>query len=105
MRRALLLLVAAAAVAVFLVPVRGKTLWARAQRQGLPAAACEAIRGALGWLGGAGRKRLPSPAAPVAAGRRAPEAGSDRILKAPPQERLSPGDRASLDRLVHARAR
>jgi len=35
----------------------------------------------------------------------APEPGADRILKAPPKERLSPDDRASLDRLVHSRAR
>jgi hypothetical protein len=29
----------------------------------------------------------------------------ERILKAPPKERLSPDDRASLDRLVHAHSR
>ncbi len=104
MRKALLLLVAAAAVAVCLVPFRGRTLWERAQRHGLPAAASEAMRGALGWFDAGSRKRSPAPAA-AAAGRRAPEAGADRILKAPPKERLSPDDRAALDRLVDARSR
>ncbi len=106
MRKALLLLVVAAAVAVCLVPFHGRTLWERAQRHGLPAAASEAMRGARGWFDVGSRKRSPTPAAPAAAaGRRAPEAGADRILKGPPKERLSPDDRASLDRLVDARSR
>jgi hypothetical protein len=105
MRSALLLLVLAAVVAVFLVPFQGRTLWERAQRRGMPAAASQAMRGALTWVGAGPRRRsIPAPPA-AAAGRRAPDAGADRILKAPPKERLSPDDRASLDRLVHARSR
>jgi hypothetical protein len=102
MRKALLLLVLAAAAGVCLVSFRGKTLWRRAQRQGLPAAASEAMRGAFGWFDTGSRTRAPAPAA---AARRSPAAGADRILKAPPKERLSPDDRASLDRLVDARSR
>jgi len=105
MRKALLLLVVAAAAAVCLVSFRGKTLWQRAQRHGLPAAASEAMRGALGWFDTGSRNRAPTQAAPAAAARRSPAAGADRILKAPPKERLSPDDRASLDRLVDARSR
>jgi hypothetical protein len=106
MRKALLLLAVAAAVAVCLVSFRGRTLWRRAQRDGLPAAASEAMRGALGWFDGRSHRRTSAPATPAAAAaRRSPAAGADRILKAPPKERLSPGDRASLDRLVDARSR
>jgi hypothetical protein len=102
MRKALLLLVVAAAAGVCLVSIRGKTLWQRAQRHGLPAAASGAMRGALGWFDTGSRNHASAPAA---AARRSPAAGADRILKAPPKERLSPDDRASLDRLIDARSR
>ena len=106
MGKAILLVFVGAVVAAFLVPFQGKTLWQRAERRGAPAAASKAIRSALGWFGGARPHRWSPAAAPAAAaGRRAPEPGADRILKAPPKERLSPDDRASLDRLVHSRAR
>jgi len=106
MGKALLLLLLGAIVAAFLVPFQGKTLWQRADRRGVPAAASQAMRVALGWFGGAHPKRSHGAAPPAAAaGRRAPDPGADRILKAPPKERLSPDDRASLDRLVHSRAR
>ena len=59
MRSALLLLVVAAVVAVFLVPFQGRTLWERAKRRGVPAAASQAMRGALGWFG-AGPRMRPS---------------------------------------------
>jgi hypothetical protein len=106
MGKALLLLLLGAIVAAFLVPFQGKTLWQRAERRGVPAAASQAMRVALRWFGGAHPKRSHAAAPPgAAAGRRAPDPGADRILKAPPKERLSPDDRASLDRLVHSRAR
>ena len=106
MGKALLLVFLGALIAGFLVPFEGKTLWQRAERRGAPAAASKAIRGAIAWFGGARPKRSPAAGPPAtAAGRRAPEPGADRILKAPPKERLSPDDRASLDRLVHSRAR
>ena len=106
MGKALLLVLLGAIVAGFLVPFEGKTLWQRAERRGVPGAASQAMRVALGWFGGRHAKRSHA-AAPTAAaaGRRAPDPGADRILKAPPKERLSPDDRASLDRLVHSRAR
>ena len=104
MGKALLLVLLGAVVAGFLVPFEGKTLWQRAERRGVPVAASRAMRVALGWFGAAHRKGSHAAAAP-AAGRRAPDPGADRILKAPPKERLSPDDRASLDRLVHSHAR
>jgi hypothetical protein len=104
MGKALLLLLVAAIVAVFFVPLHGKTLWDRAQRHGFPAAAAYVARGALHWFSGTPRKRSVA-AAPVAAGRRAPEPAPERILKAPPKERLSSEDRASLDRLVDSHGR
>jgi len=107
MGKALLLLLLGAIVAAFLVPFQGKTLWQRAERRGVPVAASRAMRVALGWFGAAHPKRSHASAAPAAAaaGRRAPDPAADRILKAPPKERLSPDDRASLDRLVDSRAR
>ncbi|MFL5310567.1 MAG: hypothetical protein ACJ79H_08970 [Myxococcales bacterium] len=106
MGKALLLALVAAVVVAFLVPFEGQTLWQRAERRGIPAAASRAVRVALRWFGEAHSKRSHLAAAPnAAAGRRAPDSGADRILKAPPKERLSPDDRASLDRLVHSRAR
>jgi hypothetical protein len=104
MGKALILLLVAAIVAVFFVPLHGKTLWDRAQRNGLPAAAAYVARGAVHWFGGRPRNRSVA-AAPVAAGRRAPEPASERILKAAPKERLSSEDRASLERLVNDHAR
>jgi hypothetical protein len=106
MGKALLLLLLGAIVTAFLVPFQGKTLWQRAERRGIPVAASRAMRVALGWFGAAHPKRSHAAAAPAAAaGRRAPDPAADRILKAPPKERLSPDDRASLERLVHSRAR
>jgi hypothetical protein len=106
MGKALLLVFVGAVVAAFLVPFQGQTLWQRAERRGASAAAFYALRVAVGWFGGAHANRLHAAAPPAAAaGRRAPDPGADRILKAPPKERLSPDDRASLDRLVHSRAR
>ncbi len=106
MRKALLLLAIGAVFAVVLVQLDGKTLWERAQRRGLPQAASRIVRGALSWVGGAQRKRPVASAAPAAAaGRRASEPSPERILKAPPKERLSPDDRASLDHLVTTRSR
>jgi hypothetical protein len=105
MGKALLLVLLGAIVAAFLVPFQGKTLWQRAERRGVPVAASQAVRVALGWFGAA-HPKPPAAAAPAAAaGRRAPDAAADRILKAPPKEKLSPDDRASLDRLVHSHAR
>jgi hypothetical protein len=100
MGRALLLLMVAAIVAVFVVPLHGKTLWDRAQRRGLTDSAVVAVRGVVNFFSPPGRKRAVASAAPAAAGRRAPEPSGERILKAPPKEKLSPEDRASLDRLV-----
>jgi len=103
MGKLLMLLLIAAVVAVFLVPLHGKTLWQRAGRRGLPHAAALVARGAFGWFAEALRNREPSAAPSAQAqvrSRRAPEARTDRIVKAPPKERLSSGDRASLDRLV-----
>jgi len=106
MGKALLLVLLGAIVAAFLVPFQGKTLWQRAERRGVPASASRAMRVALGWFGAPHPKRFYGGGAPAAAaGRRAPDPAADRILKAPPKERLSPDDRASLDRLVHSRAR
>jgi hypothetical protein len=106
MGKALLLVLVGAIVAAFLVPFQGKTLWQRAERRGVPAAAFQAMRVALGSVDGAHPKRSYASAPPAAAaGRRAPDPAADRILKAPPKERLSPDDRAALDRLVHSRAR
>jgi hypothetical protein len=104
MGKALLLLMVAAIVAVFLVPLHGKTLWDRAQRRGLPNAAAHAVRGAVSWFAGTPRKRSVA-SAPAAAGRRSPEPAPERILKGPPKERLSSEDRASLERLVNTHAR
>jgi hypothetical protein len=104
MGKALILLLVAAIVAVFFVPLHGKTLWDRAQRNRLPAAAAHVARGAIHWFVGRPRSRSVATA-PVAAGRRAPEPASERILKAPPKERLSSEDRASLERLVNHHAR
>ena len=106
MGKALLLVFLGAIVAAFLVPFQGKTLWQRAEQRGVPAAASQAMRGALRWFGGTRPNRLHAAAPPAAAaGRRSPDPGADRILKAPPKERLSPDDRASLERLVHSRSR
>jgi len=104
MGKALLLLLIGAIVAVFLVPLHGKTLWDRAQRRGLPNSAVAAVRGVAGFFSGPPRKRAVASAAPAPAGRRAPEP-AERILKAPPKERLSSEDRASLDRLVDTHRR
>jgi len=104
MGKALLLLLIGAIVAVFLVPLHGKTLWDRAQRRGLPNSAMVAVRGVVGFFSGPTRKRSVASAAPAPAGRRAPEP-AERILKAPPKERLSSEDRASLDRLVDTHRR
>jgi hypothetical protein len=104
MGKALILLVVAAIVAVFFVPFHGKTLWQRAQHRGLAASAAYMARGALHWFSEPPRKRSVA-SAPVAAGRRAPEPAPERILKAPPKEKLSPEDRASLERLVNTHAR
>ena len=105
MSKALLLLMVGAIVAVFLVPLHGKTLWDRAQRHGLPHSTMLAVRGVVSFFSGPPRKRAVASAAPAAAGRRAPEPSAERILKAPPKERLSSEDRASLDHLVHAHGR
>jgi len=105
MGKLLMLLLIPAVVAVFLVPMHGKTLWQRAERQGLPRAAALVARGTLAWVAGALRKSEPASAPPARAAarsRRVAEARTDRIVKAPPKERLSTGDRASLDRLVDA---
>jgi hypothetical protein len=104
MGKALMLLLVAAIVAVFFVPFHGKTLWARAQHRGLAATAVYMAREAFHWFSETPRKRSVA-SAPVAAGRRAPEPAPERILKAPPKERLSPEDRASLERLVNNHAR
>jgi len=104
MGKALLLLMVGAIVAVFLVPLHGKTLWDRAQRRGFPNSAVAAVRGAVSFFSAPPRKRAVASAAPAAAGRRAPEP-AERILKAPPKERLSSEDRASLDRLVDTHRR
>jgi hypothetical protein len=103
MGKALLLLMIGAIVAVFLVPLHGKTLWDRAQRRGLPNSAVAAVRGAVSFFSAPPRKRAVA-SAPAAAGRRPPEP-AERILKAPPKERLSSEDRASLDRLVDTHRR
>ena len=105
MGKALMLLLIAAIVAVFFVPFHGNTLWDRAQRRGLAASAVHVARGAFHWFSATPRKRSVATAAPVAAGRRAPEPAPERILKAPPKERLSPQDRASLERLVNDHSR
>jgi hypothetical protein len=105
MGKALLLLMVGAIVAVFFVPLHGKTLWDHAQRHGLPHSAMLAVRGVATFFSGPARKRAVAAAAPAAAGRRAPEPSAERILKAPPKERLSTEDRASLDRLVDTHRR
>ncbi|HWE23081.1 MAG TPA: hypothetical protein VG496_03990 [Myxococcales bacterium] len=105
MGKALLLLLIGAIVAVFFVPLHGKTLWDRAQHRGLPNSVAVAARGVVSFFSGPQKKRAVASAAPAAAGRRAPEPAGERILKAPPKERLSPDDRASLDRLVDTHRR
>jgi hypothetical protein len=105
MGKALMLLLVAAIVAVFLVPFHGKTLWDRAQQRGFAASALYAARGAFHWFSPSPRKRSVATAAPVTAGRRAPDPTSERILKAPPKERISSEDRASLERLVNTHGR
>ena len=100
-----MLLLIAAIVAVFFVPFHGKTLWDRAQHRGLAASAVHVARGAFHWFSATPRNRSVAAAAPVVAGRRAPEPTSERILKAPPKERISPEDRASLERLVSSHGR
>jgi hypothetical protein len=93
MLKALFLVFVGAIVAVCLVPLHGRTLVERADPHGLPAAAAEAVRSALGLFGRAG---WTSPAA------RRPQ---ERRPQERPKERLSAGERASLDTLVHSRAR
>jgi hypothetical protein len=105
MGKALLLVVTGAIVAVFLVPLHGKTLWERAQRRGLPSSAAVAVRSVANFFSGPPRKRAVASAAPAAAGRRPPEPTAERILKAPPKEHLSNEDRATLDRLVDTHRR
>ena len=106
MGKVLFLLLVAAVFAVCLVPVHGKTVWDHAREGGLSAAASTAVRGAIAWVRGPPHKRTRTVSADAApAARRRPDAAPERILKAPPKERLSPDDRASLDRLVHARSR
>jgi hypothetical protein len=100
MLRALFLLFVGAVVAVCLVPLHGRTLLERADQNGLPAAAAEAVRSALDRFGGATRGHRKSPAA-----RRAGTEPGERVVEARPKERLSAGDRASLDHLVRSRAR
>jgi len=106
MGKVLFLLLVAAVFAVCLVPVHGKTIWDHAQEDGFSSAAASALHGAIAWVRGPAHKRartISADAAPAA--RRRPDAAPERIAKAPPKERLSPDDRASLDRLVHARSR
>jgi hypothetical protein len=103
MGKALFLLLVVAVFAVFLVPVGGKTLWDHAHERGFSAAASSAVRQATAWIRGSPQKRTRTASAD--APRTAHRATPERILKAPPKERLSPDDRASLDRLVHTQSR
>ena len=112
------LCVAAAAVAIFLLPLDGGfTLWERAQREGVPHEVATAAAGAWRWV----MERVPGEppernsrwrrgTEPLARAQErrerwddrdwqgledAPEV--DRIAKAPPRERLVSRDRAALD--------
>ena len=95
-----MLLLMAMVVAVFFVPLHGKTLWDRAERRTLPHAVGQVVRHTFG-LSPAQSRTAAAPSPGVRA--RAPQAGVDRIVKAPPKERLSSEDRAALDRLVDSR--
>jgi hypothetical protein len=97
-----MLLVMAMVVAVFFVPLHGKTLWDRAERRALPHAVGEVVRHTLGVS--PAQQKVASAQAPTVRAR-APQSGVDRIVKAPPKERLSSEDRAALDRLVDSRRR
>ncbi len=114
-----MLCAAAAAAALFLLPLDGATLWERAQREGLPDEVASEAVGAWRWL----KERVPGDPAPrkprwrkgtepLARARdrvdrwddhtsqEEPAPEQDRAAKAPPKEKLSPGDQEALDRLV-----
>ncbi len=119
-----MLCAAAAAVAVFLLPLDGLTLWERAQREGLPEEIATAASGAWRWV----MERVPGTPAqrnprwrkgtePLARaqerlGRWDDDASEDQdpesdavLVNPPPKERLSDEDRTGLDRLVTGRGR
>jgi hypothetical protein len=120
-----MLCAAAAAAAVFLLPLDGATLWERARREGLPDEVASEAAGAWRWL----KDRVPGDPAPhkprwrkgteplarardrldrwdePASRREEPAPEQDRAVKAPPKEKLSPGDHEALDRLVSDHAR
>jgi hypothetical protein len=109
---ALLLLVAGVAAAL-LVPIEGRTLWARAVERGIPAAAARATAHALRatWdaLASLSHDRKPTPEPPQHSPRHpsrkaqasAPAHKSrEGIVPQPPKEKLGSDDRAALDQLV-----
>jgi hypothetical protein len=115
-----MLCAAAAAVAVFLLPLDGATLWERARREGLPDQLASEAVGAWRWLKervpgdpGPRKPRWRKTGEPQARARerldrwddgasREEEIAVEPALgaKPSPKEKLSPGDQEALDRLV-----
>lgn len=101
-----LLLALGLAAAAALVPVAGKTMWARAEEAGLPKAAAKATAHGLRatWDFMFAEKREPH-APPRHASRKAQahRVSREGIVAQPPKERIDPRDRSSLDALLSRR--
>jgi len=115
-----MLCAAAAAAAVFLLPLDGETLWEKAQREGLPDEVASEAAGAWKWIKDKVpgerpvRKRWRKGTEPLARAKdrldrwddhaTAEESEEDPAAKTP-KEHLTPGDHEALDRLVSGRGR